>query len=64
MQPLGSLAAVHGDLTTLTAALVGEARTGDHLVLMSKRVLRCLHERLLEALRANAARAAGGDGTR
>ena len=64
MQPLGSLAAVHGDLTTLTAALVGEARTGDHLVLMSNGSFGGLHERLLEALRANAARAAGGDGTR
>jgi UDP-N-acetylmuramate: L-alanyl-gamma-D-glutamyl-meso-diaminopimelate ligase len=55
---------VHGDLSALTAALVSEARTGDHLVLMSNGSFGGLHERLLEALRVNAARAAGSEASR
>jgi hypothetical protein len=35
MLPLGSLATVQADLQKLVAALVAEARPGDHLVLMS-----------------------------
>jgi len=50
MQPLGGLAAVHADLARLTAALVDEARPGDHLVLMSNGSFGGLHERLLAAL--------------
>jgi len=45
---------VHSDLVQLTAALVGEARPGDHFVLMSNGSFGGLHERLLAALRARA----------
>jgi UDP-N-acetylmuramate: L-alanyl-gamma-D-glutamyl-meso-diaminopimelate ligase len=51
MQPLGRLAVVHGELDPLVAGLVGEARPGDHLVLMSNGSFGGLHERLLHALR-------------
>ena len=54
MRPLGPLAVVHSDLAQLTAALVGEARPGDHFVLMSNGSFGGLHERLLAALRARA----------
>ena len=54
MQPLGSLAVVHADLAELIQALVGEARAGDHLVLMSNGSFGGLHERLLAALAARA----------
>jgi len=54
MQPLGALATVHADLAQLTAALVSEARPGDHLVLMSNGSFGGLHERLLAALGARA----------
>jgi UDP-N-acetylmuramate: L-alanyl-gamma-D-glutamyl-meso-diaminopimelate ligase len=54
MQPLGLLAVVHTDLARLTAALVSEARPGDHFVLMSNGSFGGLHERLLAALRARA----------
>jgi len=54
MRPLGSLATVHQDLEQLTAALVGYARPGDHLVLMSNGSFGGLHERLLAALRSRA----------
>ena len=54
MQPLGSLAVVHADLAELIQALVGEARAGDHLVLMSNGSFGGLHERLLAALEARA----------
>ena len=52
MQPLGALATVHSGLPALVAALVADARPGDHLVLMSNGSFGGLHERLLEALRA------------
>jgi UDP-N-acetylmuramate: L-alanyl-gamma-D-glutamyl-meso-diaminopimelate ligase len=54
MRPLGDLATVHADLGALVAALVAEARPGDHLVLMSNGSFGGLHERLLEALQAKA----------
>ncbi|HEX5648856.1 MAG TPA: UDP-N-acetylmuramate:L-alanyl-gamma-D-glutamyl-meso-diaminopimelate ligase [Steroidobacteraceae bacterium] len=54
MQPLGRLAVVHGELDPLVAGLVGEARPGDHLVLMSNGSFGGLHERLLHALRTRA----------
>jgi UDP-N-acetylmuramate: L-alanyl-gamma-D-glutamyl-meso-diaminopimelate ligase len=54
MQPLGELAAVHRELDGLVAALVAEARAGDHLVLMSNGSFGGLHERLLHALRERA----------
>jgi UDP-N-acetylmuramate: L-alanyl-gamma-D-glutamyl-meso-diaminopimelate ligase len=56
MHPLGRLATVHTELPQLVAALVGEARPGDHLVLMSNGSFGGLHERLLLALRERAPR--------
>jgi UDP-N-acetylmuramate: L-alanyl-gamma-D-glutamyl-meso-diaminopimelate ligase len=55
LQPLGSLATVHERLESLVPALVAEARTGDHFVLMSNGSFGGLHERLLAALRAREA---------
>jgi UDP-N-acetylmuramate: L-alanyl-gamma-D-glutamyl-meso-diaminopimelate ligase len=52
--PLGSLATVQADLHKLVAALVAEARPGDHLVLMSNGSFGGLHEHLLRALHAAA----------
>ena len=43
---------MESDLAQLTAALVAEARAGDHLVLMSNGSFGGLHERLLAALEA------------
>jgi UDP-N-acetylmuramate: L-alanyl-gamma-D-glutamyl-meso-diaminopimelate ligase len=54
MRPLGALATVQADLAKLVAALVAEARPGDHLVLMSNGSFGGLHEHLLRALRAAA----------
>jgi UDP-N-acetylmuramate: L-alanyl-gamma-D-glutamyl-meso-diaminopimelate ligase len=56
MHPLGKLATVHTELPQLVAALVGEARPGDHLVLMSNGSFGGLHERLLLGLRDRAPR--------
>ena len=56
MQPLGSLATVHGDLGQLVSAIVAETRPGDHLVLMSNGSFGGLHELLLAALEARPAR--------
>jgi len=55
MRPLGSLAVVHERLDALVAALVAEARPGDHFVLMSNGSFGGLHERLLAGLRARPA---------
>ncbi|HET9693692.1 MAG TPA: UDP-N-acetylmuramate:L-alanyl-gamma-D-glutamyl-meso-diaminopimelate ligase [Steroidobacteraceae bacterium] len=54
MRPLGRLAVVHSASEGLVAALVAEARPGDHLVLMSNGSFGGLHERLLAALRERA----------
>ncbi|HET7204889.1 MAG TPA: UDP-N-acetylmuramate:L-alanyl-gamma-D-glutamyl-meso-diaminopimelate ligase [Steroidobacteraceae bacterium] len=54
MKPLGALAVVHSAPQELVAALVAEARPGDHLVLMSNGSFGGLHERLLDALREKA----------
>jgi UDP-N-acetylmuramate: L-alanyl-gamma-D-glutamyl-meso-diaminopimelate ligase len=51
MLPLGALATVQSDLPQLVAAIVAEARPGDHLVLMSNGSFGGLHERLLQGLR-------------
>ena len=55
MRPLGGLAVVHDGVEALVAALVAEARPGDHFVLMSNGSFGGLHERLLAALRARGA---------
>jgi UDP-N-acetylmuramate: L-alanyl-gamma-D-glutamyl-meso-diaminopimelate ligase len=52
LRPLGDLVTVHSDLAALTAALASEARSGDHMVLMSNGSFGGLHERLLAALEA------------
>jgi UDP-N-acetylmuramate: L-alanyl-gamma-D-glutamyl-meso-diaminopimelate ligase len=52
MAPLGSLATVLDDMQRLIAAIVAEARPGDHLVLMSNGSFGGLHDKLLAALRA------------
>ncbi len=57
MQPLGTLATVEADPGALVAMLAGEARRGDHFVLMSNGSFGGLHEKLLHALRD---REAGG----
>ena len=54
MQPLGALAVVQSALEELVAALVADARPGDHMVLMSNGSFGGLHERLLAALRERA----------
>jgi UDP-N-acetylmuramate: L-alanyl-gamma-D-glutamyl-meso-diaminopimelate ligase len=56
MRPLEALATVYSDLGQLTEALAVEARSGDHLVLMSNGSFGGLHERLLAALEARAVR--------
>jgi UDP-N-acetylmuramate: L-alanyl-gamma-D-glutamyl-meso-diaminopimelate ligase len=56
MAQLGPLAHVESDLARLTAAIVAEARSGDHLVLMSNGSFGGLHERLLAALEARSRR--------
>jgi UDP-N-acetylmuramate: L-alanyl-gamma-D-glutamyl-meso-diaminopimelate ligase len=54
---LGARAHLSPDLDGLLAGLAGELRPGDHALLMSNGGFGGLHERLLQALRARAARA-------
>ena len=56
LQPLGSKAAVHDDLETLVAAIVAEARSGDHVLVMSNGGFGGIHDRLLARLAAAPAR--------
>jgi UDP-N-acetylmuramate: L-alanyl-gamma-D-glutamyl-meso-diaminopimelate ligase len=56
LAPLGARAEVHEDLATLVAAVVREARPGDHVLVMSNGGFGSVHGRLLQAL----APAAGG----
>jgi UDP-N-acetylmuramate: L-alanyl-gamma-D-glutamyl-meso-diaminopimelate ligase len=42
---------VQADSAELVAAIIAEARPGDHLVLMSNGSFGGLHERLMQALR-------------
>jgi len=51
LAPLGERAHCVGDLEHLLAALAGEARSGDHVVIMSNGDFGGLHARLLERLR-------------
>jgi UDP-N-acetylmuramate: L-alanyl-gamma-D-glutamyl-meso-diaminopimelate ligase len=56
----GSKAAVFDDLDQLVAAIVIAAQPGDHVVVMSNGGFGGIHDRLLAALEARAARKAGG----
>jgi UDP-N-acetylmuramate: L-alanyl-gamma-D-glutamyl-meso-diaminopimelate ligase len=49
---LGAKAEVHDDLGKLVAAIVGEARPGDHVLVMSNGGFGGVHEKLLDALSA------------
>jgi UDP-N-acetylmuramate: L-alanyl-gamma-D-glutamyl-meso-diaminopimelate ligase len=49
---LGKRAEVHDDLGKLVAAIVGEARPGDHVLVMSNGGFGGVHEKLLDALSA------------
>ena len=58
LQPLGSAATIFTDPAQLVRTLVGDARPGDRLVLMSNGSFGGLHERLLDALRERSSTAA------
>jgi len=51
--PLGEKADAYSDLEKVIATLVSEARTGDHLLIMSNGGFGSIHEKLLAALRAS-----------
>lgn len=48
--PLGARGSVHGDIDGLVAAVVAEARPGDHVLIMSNGGFGGVHERLLARL--------------
>jgi UDP-N-acetylmuramate: L-alanyl-gamma-D-glutamyl-meso-diaminopimelate ligase len=52
LAPLGAKAAVHDNLDALVAAVVGEARTGDHVLVMSNGGFGGIHGKLLSRLAA------------
>ena len=52
LQPLGTRAADFKDVDALTQAIAQEARSGDHILLMSNGGFANIHNRLLAALRA------------
>jgi UDP-N-acetylmuramate: L-alanyl-gamma-D-glutamyl-meso-diaminopimelate ligase len=52
--PLGARASVHDDVDALVAAIVAEARDGDHLLVMSNGGFGGIHGKLLERLGATA----------
>ena len=54
LAPLGARAEVHGDLPALVAAVVADARDGDHVLVMSNGGFGGVHAKLLEALAARA----------
>jgi UDP-N-acetylmuramate: L-alanyl-gamma-D-glutamyl-meso-diaminopimelate ligase len=53
LAPLGTRAQVHDDLGALVAAVVHEARPGDHVLVMSNGGFGNVHAKLLDALRAH-----------
>jgi UDP-N-acetylmuramate: L-alanyl-gamma-D-glutamyl-meso-diaminopimelate ligase len=59
LAPLGDRAQVHDDLGRLVDAIAREARAGDHVLVMSNGGFGGVHAKLLEALAARAASAAG-----
>jgi UDP-N-acetylmuramate: L-alanyl-gamma-D-glutamyl-meso-diaminopimelate ligase len=50
LAPLGAKASVFGDLDTLIDAVVGEARGGDHILVMSNGGFGGIHDKLLQRL--------------
>jgi UDP-N-acetylmuramate: L-alanyl-gamma-D-glutamyl-meso-diaminopimelate ligase len=52
LAPLGAQASCHDDLDALVAAIVAEARAGDHVLVMSNGGFGGIHARLLERLAA------------
>ncbi len=52
LAPLGERARVHADLGEMVAAIVAQARPGDHVLVMSNGGFGGIHEKLLAALRA------------
>ncbi len=50
LEPLGGRARVHEDLDALVADVAAEARTGDHILVMSNGGFGGVHQRLLQAL--------------
>ena len=50
LAPLGSVAIVEADFDRLVAAILGEARPGDHVLVMSNGGFNGIHEKLLAAL--------------
>ena len=52
LAPLGARASVHDDLAALVAAVVDEARPGDHVLVMSNGGFGGVHGKLLAALQA------------
>jgi UDP-N-acetylmuramate: L-alanyl-gamma-D-glutamyl-meso-diaminopimelate ligase len=52
LAPLGSKASVHEDLEALVAAIAGEAKPGDHVLVMSNGGFGGIHEKLLARLAA------------
>jgi UDP-N-acetylmuramate: L-alanyl-gamma-D-glutamyl-meso-diaminopimelate ligase len=57
LAPLGEKAEVHEDLRKLVAAVVGEARPGDHVLVMSNGGFGGVHGKLLDGLSAREASA-------
>ena len=55
LAPLGDNAEVYDDLGKLVAAVVADARPGDHLLVMSNGAFGGIHEKLLDALSAREA---------
>jgi UDP-N-acetylmuramate: L-alanyl-gamma-D-glutamyl-meso-diaminopimelate ligase len=55
LAPLGARAAVFDDLPSLVAAVAGDARPGDHVLVMSNGAFGGVHARLLDALAARGA---------
>jgi len=52
LAPLGARASVHADLDELVAAVVQDARSGDHVLVMSNGGFGGIHEKLLARLAA------------
>jgi UDP-N-acetylmuramate: L-alanyl-gamma-D-glutamyl-meso-diaminopimelate ligase len=55
LAPLGARARVHADLGDLVADVVGDARPGDHVLVMSNGGFGGVHAKLLDALARRAA---------
>ena len=52
LAPLGARATCHADLDALVAAIAREARSGDHVLVMSNGGFGGIHQKLLDRLAA------------